>query len=955
MPDRNYLTRTHTLIEYIVYAVIIGFFFILGATLERVAHLRAGEEQTVSVLRTQSILAERIQESLNKKFLFARGLAGAIALSPDLSESEFSRLAEGIRTEDPAVINMALVRNNIVTHVFPYDQNREFLGRDLSGLPRQMEVLSNITETGRTILEGPGILLQGYEGFVIREPISLAQDEADHEAIYAIASVVFSTERFLDQIEIADFTPRFDIAIRTNSPFTDGDGMIFGNRAAFRQGVEAQVLHLPASRWEIAVAPLAGAIAAPANIPAIRFTILVVCLTMLAISWYLHRLRRDNYRIATRLSTAINAAPSALVMFDAQDRLEICNTRFRELYGADAPQIVQKGVTFEDFLRAGLQKGVYEDAIGNEEEWLRRYLVPPSETGVQFNVEFANGRCQQVIERKTPDGGRVAILNDITEILSSRSRAELAEQRLHDAIDALPVGFWLFDRSDRLVMFNKVAGEKLAGWRRELTLGRDLHELTRRRFEIAEEVRIGEAAVEDPDQAILEIANETSELEVCFAENLWFKYFTRRTSEGGLVVFRVDISDLRQHQQRLEDANQELRAALFERDRAETRFRDVADISSEWFWEQDDSLRITYLSEGFRRTMDLDPSEFIGRFQGNLMDFRGTEAEEFARVFAKMRARETFHDIVVNFSFVPEKETWIKISGKPSYDEDGTFRGYVGTAEDVTPFYTALREAEQADEAKTQFLNVISHELRTPLTAVLGFNSFLANAATLPSYKAVRAALESDDREAVAAAFEAFGGEIQKFSGRIQAAGYQLRALIDDMLDLARIEANTIRLEPGPVDSRAVIRSVADQMSALIDEKGLTLKTDLADVRIRADETRFRQVLTNLLGNACKFTDAGTISISSQVKNDMVVFEVADTGIGIAADHLDLVFDRFAQAESGTKRRNQGVGLGLAICKDLLKLQNGWIRVESEIGQGSRFIFALPLCEGACEEAEAVS
>ncbi|MDD8023969.1 MAG: ATP-binding protein, partial [Paracoccaceae bacterium] len=596
----------------------------------------------------------------------------------------------------------------------------------------------------------------------------------------------------------------------------------------------------------------------------------------------------------------------------------------------------------ESIRRAALKHGLFPDAVGREDDWMKFHLSRGDDKGAQFAVEMSNGHWVQIIEQETPQGGRVAVLSDITEPLMSRKRAKVAEQRLRDAIDALPVGFWLFDKDDRLVMFNTVSGIKLPGQRRDLEPGRELAELVRRRMAIAEEIRIGGVVTHDTELAYETLRNETSELEARYDGGLWFKYYTRRTSEGGLVMFRIEITDLRLHQYQLEASNAELRAALAERDAAESRFRDVADISSEWFWEQDEAMCLTYLSEGFARVIGRDPAEFIGQLSPDAMI--SGDSGGGVSLHDKMQAHEPFSDVIYNYKFHGDKESWIRTNGKPVFTKDGKFRGYIGTAEDVTLFYAALREAEKADEAKTQFLNVISHELRTPLTSVLGFNSFIANAVKLPSYIALQKALEAGDPAEARQRFDVYQQQIKDFAERIRCAGIQLQSLIDDMLDLARIEANTIRLDLTRVDSLRVVTSVVDQMQALAAEKALELRVQVTDLPVLADEIRFRQILTNLLGNALKFTEKGRITIENERQGDLVVFRVKDTGIGIAPDRLPIIFDRFAQAEmgTGTTRKNSGVGLGLAICKDLVRLQNGWIKAESTLGEGATLTFALP-------------
>lgn len=941
MPDKNRVKSMNLLIESASYAAIIGICVLIYIGALRTAQIEAEEKQTDMMYRDQSVIATRIQQSINKKLLFARGLAGAVSLSPNISEAEFSDLCSVIKTEDSSVVNMALITGTTITHVHPFEENSMFIGRDLAARPEQYEVLQLVKRTGETFIEGPTNLFQGYPGFIVREPIYHRGGREGANGMIGLASIVFAVDPFLQEIGLTDFDSFYNIAINVHTTL-DKDALLVGDETILQKARAIYEMPFPGSTWTVAMMPKRAAGIAPDALNFIRLSVLAGGALALIFARYLHSLRRRNWRIAMQLRAALNAAPSGLVMFDKDDKLELCNRRYRDLHGAASDAIVV-GASLESILRAGIKVGLYKDALGNEEEWVSRQLARGHQKNSGFTLALSNGTWMQLLEHGTPEGGRVAIMNDITEVQNSRERAKLAEQRLHDAINALPVGFWLFDSDDKLIMFNTVAGEKLDGVKRNLMTGRSLSDLISRRLAISEEVRLNGVRTENETEILTALTGETSELEVRYSGDRWFKYFTRRTSEGGLVMFRVEITDLRRHQQELETSNCELRAALRKRDAAEARLQDVADLSSEWFWEQDADMRMTHVSEGFARTIGANPADYVGKMRYDFLKNDHRDEGPLQNLYAKMRAHEPFRDIVYSYHFKPGHLSWIRISGKPLFDAEGVFTGYIGIAEDVTKFYTALREAEQADEAKTQFLNVISHELRTPLSAVLGFNSFISNFEKLPSYAALRAALNEGDLEKIEAAQKGFEADIARFTTRIQASGTQLKALIDDMLDLARIEANTIRLNLEKVDSKKIIESVVDQMHTLADEKGLTLSLDLVAADVYADETRLRQVLTNLLGNAFKFTDEGQVAIRSQIKDDMAIFEVRDSGIGIAEDLVGIIFDRFAQAASGTNRKNPGVGLGLAICKDLVALQNGWIKAESEPGVGTKMTFAIPL------------
>ncbi|HEY2978856.1 MAG TPA: ATP-binding protein, partial [Burkholderiaceae bacterium] len=233
--------------------------------------------------------------------------------------------------------------------------------------------------------------------------------------------------------------------------------------------------------------------------------------------------------------------------------------------------------------------------------------------------------------------------------------------------------------------------------------------------------------------------------------------------------------------------------------------------------------------------------------------------------------------------------------------------------------------AEVANQAKSAFLASMSHELRTPLNGVLGFAQILQFESNLTPRQ--RQGLET-----------------------IQHSGEHLLALINDILDLAKVEAGKVELVAAPVRVREFVRAIADIIRVKAEEKKLRFCCDMADdlpPGVQADERRLRQVLLNLLGNAVKFTDRGEVSLHVRMMarsgGDAVLrFEVADSGVGIDPEHIEKIFLPFEQV-GDSQRRAGGTGLGLAISRQLIRVMGGDIQVESRAGQGSRFWFELRL------------
>lgn len=385
----------------------------------------------------------------------------------------------------------------------------------------------------------------------------------------------------------------------------------------------------------------------------------------------------------------------------------------------------------------------------------------------------------------------------------------------------------------------------------------------------------------------------------------------------GLAIWNKRVGLLRsQEDERMLRENQE-------------KFRDYAEIASDWFWSTDETLHFNYSSHD----SDNSSAQYL---QALLTGGKGVGRVEIdpsvARQLAtNLRERQPFRDVRYSYICRNGIAKWWAVSGKPVFFGNGVFCGYRGTGRNVTTetearlaLIKSKEEAEIANRSKSEFVANMSHELRTPLNAIIGFSEMLQSEVLGP--------LGAD--------------RYRNYATDIRDSGRHLLALINDILDLSKVESGVDDLYEEEIVIADIVRSLMVLVKPHAEKGRITLRLDIEDEmpRLLADERKIKQILVNIISNAIKFTRAGG-AVALSIHHDDAsgfIFRIRDNGIGMSPGEVEKALLKFGQIDSDLNRKYDGTGLGLPLSKALTELHGGVLEIDSVKGQGTTVTIHLP-------------
>jgi PAS domain S-box-containing protein len=624
------------------------------------------------------------------------------------------------------------------------------------------------------------------------------------------------------------------------------------------------------------------------------------------------------------LADVLESLPTAVMIYDRDDNFVFANKKLQDSLPAmletwnprhTMREALELGRTCGYFRHSG-DKAIDQLYDVDAKAWLdatvARYHLPYS----SFERLNPDGRWYQVYDMRTDDGTYIGVRVDITEL---KNRETALRDSMHQidlfrhVMDELPVA--AFTKADDLTIeFVNKAWCAITGISKEEAVGRTDREL----------FGTEEGANYSLDDTGVGLKGDMVEVEepVTHRDGTIRQVMTRKSrlvaSDGSvhLVGSSTDITEVKARERALEESMRENEV-----------FRTLIDNVPVSIYAKRSDLRIFYVNKGWCDLTGFSKAEAVGRTD---VEIFGADGDAFVQSdLAVLRTGATQEiEEAVNLPDGGVRHQFARKSAMIASDGSLYLIGSTTDITDLKQREAELQEARQravlADRAKSEFLANMSHEIRTPMNGVLGMAELLAKSELNPKQKT--------------------------FTDIIVKSGNALLTIINDILDFSKIDAGQLMLDPAPFRLSEAIEDVATLVSTRAKEKDLELIVRIEpglDGLFVGDVGRIRQIVTNLVGNAVKFTDDGHVLVDvtgeRAVDGTRLHVSVTDTGIGIPEEKRRLIFEKFSQVDASSTRRHEGTGLGLAITSRLVELMGGEIGVESEQGTGSTFWFAVTL------------
>jgi len=631
---------------------------------------------------------------------------------------------------------------------------------------------------------------------------------------------------------------------------------------------------------------------------------------------------KENYEESSKKT--LNLFDETLVTFEKHFKAEKKDDTFQWIFenyafaitiADEKERIISWNKCTEDLFLMDEKDLFYKDVSSfyPQEEWKKIRQEHISKKGIKFKIETKmikkTGEIFDVelslyilkgFGNKTV--GSIGIIKDVTKLKTTKKKIIKSDNMFREIFDATS-DLLLYLEKGVILDINKATLEFI-GISKENIVGKKFSEL--KKLFSNDELNKHYEAIESANKGI-KLRDYESDLKS--KDNQIYKFLFS-------IDYIGDDKDVKGVLIRGRDITQRQRA-WDELVKLEEKYRVLAETSADGVVTIDPLGRLTYVNPSFEKLCGRRKSKILATL------FREYISDESVYLFQQVTidAREKNEKIEnielelthTNGSFIP-----IETNIAP-YKKNNEFAGLVCTIRDITERRRVENELKKSERLKTEFMNIVAHELKSPVTPIKGYLDLIISDknASKQTKNWAKVSLRNAER---------------------------LLKLVNDILDVSRLDTDTMRFEMEKLDITQILKEITEDIKPAIKAKKLKIITKIPKElpNIIGDKYRLIQVFKNLLENAVKFTDNGSIKIEADKKKDHILISIKDTGTGISKDELKKIFNKFYQAYTGDDRKNEGTGLGLYICKEIIQKHNGEIWAESEIGKSSQFNVKLP-------------
>ncbi|QXP59361.1 PAS domain S-box protein [Olleya sp. HaHaR_3_96] len=630
------------------------------------------------------------------------------------------------------------------------------------------------------------------------------------------------------------------------------------------------------------------------------------------------------------LNNIINAIGDPVFVKDDKSQLILVNDALCSIFGLSKAEVIGKT------LLENMPSDARERVLENEKQLLLTGVESITEEILNLNTNTNDLRIFSAKKTRFIDSSGdkfiIGVIRDLTESKKVDEEIRMAHQRLTTHLNNSPLAIVEWDKDFVISSWSEQA-KKIFGWDASEAIGKQLIDLNLVYEEdipstnvISDQLRSGKVK----SNKIIN-RNNTKEGKVIYCQ--WYNSVLQSTDGEVETVLSLiqDVTDSKVAEEKLINSEQ-----LFKR---------LSSHAPVAIYQSDKAGVCNYVNEEWLKYSGLTFNESLGFGWANAI-----HPDDQARVLEEWQyAVSTETDLISDFKLLNTKGEVLWLSAKTTslYDLNNKLYGYIGTLVDISDrkkseielekYRNNLEQlvasrtsdlekekvkAQSADLMKSAFLATMSHELRTPMNSIIGFTGILLKELAGP-----------------------LNNEQKKQITMVKNSGIHLLSLINDVLDISKIEAGKLKVTFSPFNYLESLEKVTAFLLPQISTKGLTLSTQISEMEVilDSDQGRVEQVLLNLLSNAIKFSNEGAIIIKVAIVDQVLVTQIVDQGIGIRSKDINKLFIPFAQLEIGDKSKQEGTGLGLSICKNLVEKLGGTIEVQSQIGKGSNFTFKLPM------------